>query len=359
MSQSLLFTNDVAPALGNLIRDAVPATLHIIADENTARLVVPRLGLPASADLITIPSGDDAKTLDTLASIWTHLVENGATRSSLTVNVGGGMVTDIGGMAAATFKRGMRFVNLPTTLLGAVDAAVGGKTGINFHGLKNEIGVFAPADAVIVSTCFFDTLPHHELLSGYAEMIKHALLTDELEYRRLIGSDVSHTDAAEMLSMLRDSVMVKKRIVNEDPHEKGLRRALNLGHTVGHALESFSHECHSPLPHGYAVAYGLLAEMIISHIELGFPSSALHEMAAFLKENYTASSLGMPVQPFPAITCDNYDRLIELMSHDKKNATSRDINFTLLETPGRPLIDRTASRETITAALDIMRDMTV
>lgn len=358
MSQNLLFTNDVATALGDLVKDAAPATIHVVADENTARLVVPRLGLPSAADVITIPPGDDAKNLDTLASIWAHLVENGATRSSLTVNVGGGMVTDIGGMAASTFKRGMRFINLPTTLLGAVDAAVGGKTGINFHGLKNEIGVFAPADAVIISTCFFDTLPHHELLSGYAEMIKHALLTDGREYRRLIGSDVTRIDAAEMLSMLHDSVMVKKRIVDEDPREKGLRRALNLGHTVGHALESFSHECHAPLPHGYAVAYGLLAEMIISHIELGFPSSALHEMAAFLKETYTASSLGMPVQPLPAITCDDYDRLIDLMRHDKKNATSSDINFTLLEAPGRPLTDRTATPATIAAALDILRDMT-
>lgn len=358
MSQNLLFTNDVATALGNLVKDAAPATIHVIADENTARLVVPRLGLPASADLITIPAGDDAKNLDTLALIWGHLVDNGATRRSLTVNVGGGMVTDIGGMAAATFKRGMRFINLPTTLLGAVDAAVGGKTGINFRGLKNEIGVFAPADAVIVSTRFFVTLPMHELLSGYAEMIKHALLTDGREYRRLIGTDVSLTDAAGLLPMLRDSVMIKKRIVDEDPCEKGVRRALNLGHTVGHALESFSHECRSPLPHGYAVAYGLLAEMIISHIELGFPSSALHEMGAFLKKTYTASSLGIPVQPLPAISCDDYDRLIDLMSHDKKNATSNDINFTLLEAPGRPVIDRTATPATIVAALDILRDMT-
>lgn len=357
MSQQLVFTNNVNAELARIMAESGAASFHVIADANTASLVVPQLGLPGNTDLITIPSGDDAKNLDTLASIWSHLVDHGATRKSLVINAGGGMVTDIGGMAAATFKRGVRFVNVPTTLLGAVDAAVGGKTGINFHGLKNEVGVFSPADAVIISTCFFATLPHHELLSGYAEMLKHALLTDAAEYRRLLATDVAEISPDLMLEMLRNSVMVKKRIVDADPFEKGLRRALNLGHTAGHAFESMSHEKGEPLPHGYAVAFGLLSEMIISHLKLGFSSEELSRMARFLKSNYGASTLGYPAAPLPAIECSDYPRLLELMSHDKKNDTTGSINFTLLSAPGSPLTDQTADKETITAALDILRDM--
>lgn len=344
--QALIFTNDVATHLRALVEEMSPSSVHIITDSNVAAQVLPSLSLPWPA--ITVPPGDDSKNISSLSHIWERLIEAGATRKSLVINIGGGVVTDMGGFAAATFKRGVRFINVPTTLLSAVDAAVGGKTGINFAGFKNEIGAFAPADAVIISTACFGSLPSSELLSGYAEMVKHGLLSSPATYTSLIDRDILSTSPAEMLHLLEESVRVKERIVTEDPFEKGLRRALNLGHTVGHAFESLAMERNRPVPHGYAVAWGILVEIIISHMSEGFPSSGIHTYARFLKENGYGA---------PAITCDDYDALIAYMTHDKKNDTPGAINFTLLSSPGIPKIDRTASTEEIRAALDIFRDL--
>ena len=254
----------------------------------------------------------------------------------------------MGGFAAATFKRGIRFINVPTTLLSAVDAAVGGKTGINFEGYKNEIGAFAPADAVVISTATFATLPTEELLSGYAEMLKHGLLSSAQDYNELLNFDIVNADLDRLLPLLEKSVRVKERIVEEDPREQGIRRALNLGHTAGHAFESLALEREAPVPHGYAVAWGMLVEMILSHLIEQFPSEELYRYATYLKEHGYGT---------PAITCDDYPRLLALMSHDKKNDTPDHINFTLLSHPGTPLIDRTADNTLITESLDIFRDL--
>lgn len=183
--QKIVYTNDVKETLADLVGRMAPASVHLITDTNVARAVVPLIADPRW-HIIEIRPGDEAKNLDSLASVWQKLVDQGATRRSAVINVGGGVVTDLGGFAAATFKRGVRFINVPTTLLSAVDAAVGGKTGINFAGLKNEIGAFAPADAVVISTRFFATLPAEELLSGYAEMLKHGLLDSPEAYAELL-----------------------------------------------------------------------------------------------------------------------------------------------------------------------------
>ncbi|MDE6065917.1 MAG: 3-dehydroquinate synthase [Duncaniella sp.] len=344
--QQIIYTNSIAEAVTSLVSGMAPATVHIITDSNVADKVLPSLGLPYH--VIVTPPGDTAKNLDTLSHIWTELINAGATRKSVVVNIGGGVVTDMGGFAAATFKRGIRFINVPTTLLSAVDAAVGGKTGINFNGYKNEIGAFAPADAVVISTATFATLPVEELRSGYAEMLKHGLLSSADDYAELLGFDITRADLDRLLPLLEKSVRVKERIVEEDPREQGIRRALNLGHTAGHAFESLALERNAPVPHGYAVAWGMLVEMILSNFAEQFPSSELYRYAAYLKEQGYGS---------PAITCDDYPRLLTLMSHDKKNDTPDRINFTLLSRPGEPLIDRTASTQAITQALDIFRDM--
>ena len=344
--QKILFTNDISAAVTSLVADMCPSTVHIVTDRNVNEKVLPSLSLPYPA-IVTEP-GDVSKNLDTLPGIWSGLIAGGATRRSVVINIGGGVVTDMGGFAAATFKRGVRFINVPTTLLSAVDAAVGGKTGINFCGLKNEIGAFAPADAVVVSTVLFSTLPKEELLSGYAEMLKHGLLSSEKEYRELLGFDILNADLDRLLPLLEKSVMVKERIVTEDPREKGIRRALNLGHTVGHAFESLAMEHSSPVPHGYAVAWGILAEMVISHMSERFPSDELYRYASYLKEHGYGS---------PDISCGDYPRLLELMRHDKKNDTSDHINFTLLSSPGKPLIDRSATEQVITESLDIFSDL--
>jgi len=350
--QQLVFTDVPAKALNELIVDMRPASVFVLADSNSRRIVLPRLVLEspetASARTIEIPAGDDHKNLDSLASVWKELSDGGATRKSLLVNVGGGVVTDLGGFAAATFKRGIRFINVPTTLLGAVDAAVGGKTGINFRGLKNEIGAFREADAVVISTAFFNTLPASEVLSGYAEMLKHGLLEGKKELAQLLDFDVAaNADSRELLELLELSVGVKSEIVASDPTERGRRKALNLGHTIGHALESLAMEKGHPVAHGYAVAWGLVGELVLSHLITGFPSLILHSVSTYIKENYGA----------PAITCDDYPRLLALMAHDKKNATPADINFTLLRAPGQVEINHTATPDQIRTALDILRDL--
>lgn len=345
--QKILYTNDISRAITSLVDEMRPASVHIVTDTNVEAKVLPTLALPYP--VISTPPGDVAKNIDTLSHIWKSLIQGGATRKSVVINMGGGVVTDMGGFAAATYKRGIRFINVPTTLLSAVDAAVGGKTGINFDGYKNEIGAFAPADAVVISTCTFATLPVEELLSGYAEMLKHGLLSSADDYNELLGFDIVNADLDRLLPLLEKSVKVKERIVEEDPREQGIRRALNLGHTAGHAFESLALERNAPIPHGYAVAWGMLVEMILSHLKEQFPSAELYRYAAYLKEHGYGT---------PAITCDDYPQLLTLMSHDKKNDTPDHINFTLLSRPGTPLIDRTADNTLITQALDIFRDLT-
>ena len=340
MAQNFIFTNDVEAAISRVAASSDHNLTVWIADSNTARL------LPTPPRLITIPDGDDSKTLDTVTHVWDEMERMGVTRHSLVVNLGGGMVTDLGGFAAATFKRGVKFINVPTTLLGAVDAAVGGKTGFNYHGLKNEIGAFAPASDVIISTRFFETLPLQEMKSGFAEVLKHAMLSDRNEFLRLLDHDfhapINHDD---LLERLRRSVQVKVDIVTRDPSEQGERKALNLGHTVGHAFESLALQRGKPVPHGYAVAWGLVTEAVLSHMRLGFPSDDVHHLGNFVRDNY---------RDFP-FTCDDYDELLDLMRHDKKSRDG-ELTCTLLAAIGNYCIDQTVTPDEVTAALDILRD---
>lgn len=346
--QQLIFTNDVAQALSSVIAQRNPNRTFVLVDENTQRVVLPLVQCDALNDacIITIPAGDINKTLDTLTHVWQSLDDNGATRHSLLINLGGGVVTDLGGMAAATFKRGIDFVNCPTTLLSAVDAAVGGKTGINFNGLKNELGVFREASSVIISTCFFASLPLTELKSGYAEMLKHAMLDSDDEFTRLLDYDLNNASLDALLALLETSVRVKQRIVEQDPHERGLRRALNLGHTVGHAFESLALERGTPVPHGYAVAWGMVTEVVLSHMKMKFASSNLHRLARYVSENYGAFH----------ITCDDYPQLLNLMHHDKKSVHG-EINCSLLRSCGDIETGVTVTDDDMTAALDIYRDL--
>ena len=254
--------------------------LFVLTDEHTANLCFPILEPFAAiknASRIVIPANDTNKTLENLAHIWKHLTQNGATRHSLLINLGGGMITDIGGFAAATFKRGITYVNIPTTLLGAVDAAVGGKTGINFEGFKNEIGAFYPAECVLISSRFFHTLGREDILSGFSEMLKHALISAEEEWERLLAFDAGNIDYEWLTDAVFRSVSIKEGIVEKDPFESHIRKALNLGHTVGHAFESFALETARPVLHGYAVAWGLIAELYLSHRMCGFPKEELQK----------------------------------------------------------------------------------
>lgn len=350
-SQELIFTNKIGETIDALVEKYAPSKVFVLVDVNTASFVLPRLQAMSKsvedAVIITVKAGDVNKNLDSTQAIWKRLVEEGATRHSLLINVGGGVVTDMGAFAASTFKRGIAFINVPTTLLGAVDASVGGKTGINFGDLKNEIGVFSQADAVVISTLFFNTLTVEELRSGYAEMIKHGLLKDKKTFNDLIDRQVEDIDPERMLQLLQESVLVKKDIVESDPTEKDLRKALNLGHTAGHAYESLALKRKMPIPHGYAVAYGMLTELVLSHLIVGFPSAVLQRYAAYVKQVYSGFDF----------TCDDYPELISLMRHDKKNLSPDNIDFTLLKDFSNVQLDCVVPVDEIKNAFDITRDL--
>ncbi len=349
--QKVIISQDLEKSLAKAIDEVKHDLLFVLCDETTERLCLPVVSdfeCMKGAHCITIPATDTHKTLESLCHVWSELQKMGATRHSLMVNLGGGMVTDLGGFAASTFKRGIPYINIPTTLLSMVDASVGGKTGINFGGLKNEIGVFNNARSVILDTTFLKTMDHENIRSGYAEMLKHGLINNEAMWAELLNFDLESLDNLENLDilgkMVAESVAVKQRIVTEDPTEQGIRKALNLGHTAGHAFESLALERH-PVLHGYAVAWGLIVELYLCCVKTGFPQDKMRQTVAFIKGNYGRM----------AITCDDYPHLIELMHHDKKNQGSS-INFTLLGGIGDIRINQTATEEEIKDALDFYRE---
>jgi 3-dehydroquinate synthase len=349
MEQRVIFSKNLQEELAMAIAECHHDKIFVLTDETTAVCCWPVIQsylCLKGAQVITIPASDTHKDLDSLAQVWTALGKNGATRHSLLINLGGGMVTDLGGFAASTFKRGINFINIPTTLLAMVDASVGGKTGINFNGLKNEIGVFNESRFVILNTCFLRTLDTENLLSGYAEMLKHSLIANEKMWAGHLNFSLEQdVESEEFALLLRQSVELKERIVTEDPKEQGIRKALNVGHTIGHAFESFAIQTHRPILHGYAVAYGIICELYLSVVKTGFPTDKMRQTVRFIREHYGS---------FP-ITCDDYDTLIELMTHDKKN-TSGIINFTLLGGIGDIRINQSASKEEIKEALDFYRE---
>jgi 3-dehydroquinate synthase len=263
----------------------------------------------------------------------------------LLINLGGGMITDMGGFVGATFKRGIQTINIPTTLMASVDAAVGGKTGINFNGLKNEIGSFYPPLCVFISNEFLRTLDRDNILSGYAEMIKHALISSRSIYSSVLSFEPEVENISQLDKLVAESVAVKERIVAEDPKEKGIRKALNLGHTIGHAYESLSFQKKRPLLHGHAVAAGLVGELYLSHKECGFPMKDLSQIVYYIKSYY----------PSFMYNCDDYDTLYELMTHDKKNEGGI-IIFTLLSDIGEVQINQSVDKNLIFSALDFYRE---
>ena len=347
--QKIIISKDLCQSLTQAVDEVKHDLLFVLCDETTESLCLPVISdfeCMRGAQLITIPATDTHKTLESLSHVWSELQRMGATRHSLMVNLGGGMVTDLGGFAASTFKRGIPYINIPTTLLSMVDASVGGKTGINFGGLKNEIGVFNNARSVILDTTFLRTMDHENICSGYAEMLKHGLINNEKMWAELLNFslELSVENLEALGSMVAESVAVKQRIVTEDPTEQGIRKALNLGHTAGHAFESLALE-RKPVLHGYAVAWGMIVELYLCCVKTNFPQDKMHQTVAFIKENYGRM----------AITCDDYPHLIELMHHDKKNQ-GNSINFTLLGGIGDIRINQTATEEEIKDALDFYRE---
>lgn len=346
--QEVTLSNNVKECLKQVINTCPHDKIFVLADEYTTRLCLPLiqdLTCLGSAEYIIIGATDTHKTLDSLSYVWKELSDKGGTRHSLMLNVGGGMITDLGGFAASTFKRGITYINIPTTLLAMVDASVGGKTGINFNGLKNEIGVFNPAKTVLIDTNFLRTLDSQNIFSGYAEMLKHGLISTKEHWAELLNFDLNDIDYTSLQTLVAYSIGVKEDIVKQDPLEQGIRKALNFGHTVGHAFESLALEENRPLLHGYAVAWGMVCELYLSYLKVGFPTDKMRQTIQFIREAYGA---------FP-FECKQYNRLYEFMTHDKKN-TSNSINFTLLSDIGEIHINQTATQKEIEEALDFYRE---
>lgn len=344
----LVFSKNLNQDLQEVLSKYAPNQIFVLTDQNSEALCLPLIREAEclrEAKFIRIPAGDEHKNVESLSVVWQALSSQGATRKSVLINLGGGMVTDLGGFAAASFKRGIDCIHIPTTVLGAVDASVGGKTGINFNGLKNEIGAFHLPVAVLFHAPFFGSMDRANILSGYAEMLKHGLLSDETYWNQLLALDLSHPEHPDFLQAVKRSVEIKDDITTQDPKEQGLRKALNLGHTVGHAFESLSHQRGEPVLHGYAVAWGLLCELYLSMRQLDFPSKLLQSYIRFVREEYGV---------YP-ISCHDYPALYEAMTHDKKNE-SADINFTLLSGIGELKLDQTANRGQIEEMLDFYCD---
>lgn len=325
--------------------------LFLITEENVDALVMPLLEAEeeeiAAIPRLVIPAGEENKTIERAQQIWEWLLENGSSRSDTLICVGGGMLTDIGGFAAATFKRGMRHVNIATTLLAAADASVGGKTGVNMGGVKNCVGAFSMPLFTEVYAPAFATLPEAELLSGYGEMLKTAMIGAPQMLPRLLEPETLLADTALLGEIASECARIKMRIVESDPFEKGPRKVLNLGHTFGHALESLCMEKGRPVPHGVAVAHGLLFMMVMARMK-GVGGSMLYSFA---------DRVVKPLMKVPPVMCGDYARLLGLMHADKKNDGPGEVKFVLLTDAGEPLIDVPVDDATVEAAIDIYRDM--
>lgn len=325
------------------------SSVFVLVDENTDQYCLPilkqHLQTSIPITIISIQSGEVNKNIETCQLVWKKLIENKADRGSLLINLGGGVICDMGGFVASTFKRGIDFVNIPTTLLSQVDASIGGKTGINFQLLKNQIGTFSNPKFIFINPVFFKTLPQREWLCGYAEMLKHALI-DSKEYWDALsqwkGGKIEQSSQLE--NLILTSIQIKQKIIEQDPYENGLRKVLNFGHTIGHAIESLSLEKdNQPLTHGEAIAIGMICESYISTQITGLSQSVLEDITQFILSIYP---------PYNLLGFTN--KLLHLMTHDKKNMNDK-INFSLLKEIGEVIYDQTCDVKLIKNAIEYYR----
>jgi len=316
----------------------------LLVDENTLEkcttYLIAQVKTLENIEIIEIESGEENKTLDICYQIWKTLSDYKADRNSVLINLGGGVITDMGGFVASTYKRGIDFINIPTTLLSQVDASVGGKVGVDFDEIKNMIGVFNEPKGVFIYPPFLKTLDKRQMLSGYAEALKHALITDKNYWKNLKKGLLSNSDDWE--NLIITSVQIKNTIVLKDPKEKKERKLLNFGHTIGHAIESYSLK-NDPLPllHGEAIAIGMICESYLSHLVLELSATELKEISNSILGFYSRYKLDDT----------QFHQYIELMKHDKKNETSN-INFTLLKEIGVAEVNHEVGIEQIIESLN-------
>ncbi len=316
------------------------ARVIILVDEHTEKLCLApnRQRFPENSYVITIPAGEQHKNIETAQTIWKELFSAMTDRQSLLVNMGGGVIGDMGGFCAATFKRGFDFVQMPTTLLSQVDASIGGKLGIDFAQVKNSIGVVANPKAVFIAPAFLQTLSHRERLSGFAEIIKHALIADVKQWDAI--KKLESLDNIDWVNYIIPSLNLKQHIVEVDPFEKRERKALNFGHTIGHAVESFALQTPTPLTHGEAIAIGMICESYLSHKILGLNEKTVEDITKFILKLYGKDT----------IKVKDFDKYIALMQQDKKNEKQK-INFSLIPSVGNVTVNVTTTDALIKESL--------
>lgn len=338
-----------AQVFQSLLTKVTPDNVFLLIDEKASEGATSVLHtikeLFPSCSSLSLTAGEELKSFSHVEEIAAWLNRQGATRSSLLIAIGGGALLDFAGFLAAIYKRGIAVVYFPTTLLAMVDAAFGGKTAVDVLGIKNLVGVVREPNAVFIEKAFLSTLPATEILSGYGELLKYGLLEGNPLWSSLLQTDPLG-DIAPLSPFISEAICIKKRYVSQDPNDHGVRRLLNLGHTVGHALEAFSKSAESPRPllHGEAVALGMICELYLSHCRLGFPSTELHHLETFVQQYFT---------PFP-ISCPHYPTLLEFVRQDKKKE-GKELKIVLLESLGKAKVC-SVSEEEILESLDYYRE---
>lgn len=322
MKQAPIILEDSLIQLNSFLAEKNYSKIFFLTDSNThdfcLPLVLSELEKTSTYEIIEIPPGEESKAIEIVIQVWETLSELNATRNSLLVNLGGGVVTDMGGFIASTYKRGIDFIHIPTSLLAMIDASVGGKTGIDLNQIKNQIGTFAQPQMIFIYSEFLQTLPKRDLSSGFAEMLKHGLIQDKNHWNNLI--QIKDLDVKNIEPLIRDSIHIKKEVVEKDPLEKGLRKILNFGHTIGHAVESLFMDTENPLLHGEAIAIGMLVESILSFENELISKEELDEIFSNLIKIYGKTQINE----------NSIDDLIGLMKHDKKNQQDS-ISFSLID----------------------------
>ena len=318
-----------------LSKDYIDSKKFIMVDANTYENCIPtfisRVEALEGASFFEVPVGEEAKSIEVAGQLWQALTESEAARDSVIINLGGGSVSDIGGFVAAGYKRGIRYINVPTTLLAMVDASVGGKTAVNLSGVKNQVGFYHQPDAVCFFPTFLETLPEEELVSGLFEMVKTLMLFDVDSYNsllQLLSSSDSEMDDGVLGGFIIQCVDFKRSVVTHDPYENSVRKILNFGHTFGHAIESYSAEHGNPLPHGMAVGVGIACELYLSHKKLGMNVNEYNKFRKLLD-----SLVGIPKYKLK-----DTEKILTYMRNDKKNRDGM-IQCVLLQEPGVPVID--------------------
>jgi 3-dehydroquinate synthase len=337
--ETVHFTTDIRNTLLEVLHARSYSKLVVLTDVNTQQYCLPLIQevLPSDAVLITVSAGEQFKTLETCVTIWNQMTEAVLDRQALMLNLGGGVIGDMGGFCASVYKRGIPFITIPTTLLSQVDASVGGKLGIDFMGFKNHLGVFQLPETVLIDPTFLKTLPQRELRSGYAEVLKHGLIRDLAFFRSLPSTLWEKQDWARVI---RHSVGIKKAVVEVDPKETGLRKILNFGHTIGHAVESFYLNGPQPLLHGEAIAIGMIAEGFLSFQKIGLSFEELNELSTKMLSIFGKVNLDSK----------DLDALLELCAQDKKNEGNTQL-FTLLPSLGDCSFNIPVTREEIKHAI--------